>query len=574
MSKELDAGPVTLLRIFKGEREYRSPLFQRQYIWNKEQIDRLWSDIDSITNEIETTKFLGAIVLEIKSSGSAFKPDSYWIIDGQQRLTTLYMTILHLAIEAEKSGHRDLSDSLYNQYLFNQDGIYRNQPKLITTLQDNTQFAHLFTEIRTITPILKQHYGEETGILSKGNELTKKKIKERCFSEENFDYDKTKKLIETLLEKLKFVQIILGDDQEPQQVYDALNTTGIKLGSKDIIRNKVFQRISDYPDRAIAIYDTHWIPLENDLKISNQDRFEDYLFPFALVHKPTITKSNLVSALTERWKEWEPEKIVHDLRVFLPSFIALKSDEKVKRETLTNSREINNWIEQIYKMRAPSSVYPFIFRLINDYNSGSLDEASTINNLKLIESFMVRRAFAGFEPTGLHAVFKDLYNKTNGTPQAFIDTIDQNPTVQFPDDDKFEQDIRYSALYGRKLAKYILETYERDLRGGDPYPESINITIDHIMPQQLTDEWRRIIIEDQHEKYLHVWANLVPLSGQANSERGRQSWESTRDFYLTETVFKTTKRLAQDNESWTIDSIINRSDHLVSWAINRWQKSG
>lgn len=567
--EDLDAGPVKLLQVFKGEKDYKSPIFQRKFVWAKTEISRLWSDIDAILDGTEKTKFLGAIVLEVKSAGKSFQPDEYWIVDGQQRLTTLYITILRLALEAERANNRELADSLYKQYLFKQDGKYLNEPKIVPTIMDSTQFRNLFNDLHSRTPQLGTPYGSASGTLTEAYKLITREIRKRCYNDATFDNEKATMLSETILEKLKFVQIILGSDQEPQQVYDALNNAGVRLLTKDIIKNKVFQSLSKDPGKAVAVHNNCWLPLESELG----DRFNDYFFPFALVHKSSISKSNLCFELNERWKEWDPDKVVQDLRTYVPCYNALTSKDEESRENLTESKEINKQVTRLYRMKIPSTIYPFIFNLIHSYTSSNLDENSTIHNLKLVESFLVRRAFAGFEPTGLHAVFKEIWHETFGLPEEFIKIIDKNPTVQFPDDKKFEENIRFSSLYTRKLAHYIIAEYERDIRGGDPYLEGEKLTIDHVMPKELTEEWKLIIDPKDHEKYKDIWANLVPLSGPANSQKGQKSWVTVRDFLRLEIHYKTTKNLAEENNEWNIEVIKKRSDHLVNWAINRWPKS-
>jgi uncharacterized protein with ParB-like and HNH nuclease domain len=570
MEKELEAGPVTLLQVFKGEREYYSPLFQRRYIWGKSELSRLWTDIDSIIDGTEKTKFLGALVLEVKGSGLAFQPDKYWIIDGQQRLTTLYTMILLLAKEAEKSKDLELANSLYKQYLFNQNGIYTNQPKLIPTIQDYQQFYKIFSGIEDLLPKLPTPYGDENGKLRIAEKYLLKEIKNRCFDGNKFDRERATILSTTLLEKLKFVQIALGSNQEPQQVYDALNNRGVKLEIKDILRNKIFQQVSSKPDIAQAFYDRDWRPFEKELGNS----LDDYFFPFALADKPTVTKTSLASDLGERWKNSEPDKIVSELRVFLPTYHALTNDNDSYRETATSSEEINQFLARFYRMEIPSTIYPFVFKLLESYSEEALSEESTIKNLKLIESFLIRRAFAGYEPTGLHAVFKDLWNKTAGSPDVFIETFDKNKTVQFPDDTEFKKYIQTKSLYKRRLSRYIVEEYERSLAGGDPYPEGIKPTIDHIIPQTLTDEWKRTVTNKiEFDKIKDTWGNLVPLSGNANSEKRQKTWKDVRKFFKTETIYKTTKRLAEENEHWDLDSVKRRSNELSIWAVKRWPKN-
>ncbi|MEZ4491679.1 MAG: DUF262 domain-containing HNH endonuclease family protein [Dehalococcoidia bacterium] len=567
MPQELQAGPVTLLQLLKGEREYVSPLFQRQYVWGSKEIGQLWKDVDEILDGAESTRFLGALVLEVKTAGLAFQPDSTWIVDGQQRLTTLYLALLKIAQQADRAGATELSTTICRQYLFNQDGEFRDRPKLLPTLLDYKQFNNLFDGLQSVHPRLQPAFGDESGALAKASRSILTAVRERISVDKVFDEGKAKALVAALLEKLKFVQIVLGDSQDPHQVFDSLNAQGVRLDNKDLIRNIVFQRLAGSPNEAEVLYRSKWVPLEQDLGT----RFDSYFFPFALVHQPTVTKSTLLAALRDKWTPLTPNQIVEDLRTYVPVFNALTSEDATSRDTITESQEINDQIWRLYRMGAPTSLYPFILSVVTAYRNGQLTLDWTRRNLLQIEGFLVRRALAGFEPTGLHAVFKDLWTKTAGDPDKFIQEIDRNPTVQFPDDVQFRRDILERPLYGRRLAKYILAEYERGLRGGDPFPD-VEPTIDHVMPQELTEAWKEVVTTDDHKALKDTWANLVPLSGPANAEKGRKPWPDVRKYFETETVFKTTKRLAQQNETWTSAEIRARAEQLVLWAIERWPK--
>lgn len=564
----LDAGAVTLLQLFKGEREYVSPLFQRQYVWGKKEIEALLDGVDQILEKSESERFLGALVLEVKSAGMAFKPDSAWIVDGQQRLTTLYLALLEMAKVAQKNSANDLASLLFEQYIFNQGGQYKNRPKVQPTLIDFRQFNTLFAGIDKPKPVLYPDFGLPTGSLVTAAAVLNKGIRDRCFVNDIFSTERATELVSALLEKLAFVQIILGEEHDAHQVFDSLNSQGIRLENKDLIRNVVFQKLSDNPEGAQQIYQGKWIPLEESLGT----RFDGYFFPFALVHKPSTTKSNLLHTLREKWKSLEAYEIIEDLKTHINTFNALSAEELAACHSLTGSSSINAAMVNLNRMNAPTSVYSFVFRLIDSYKHDVIPENSVTTILQMLESFLVRRAFAGFEPTGLHAVFKNLWEETNGDPQKFLAVIDKNPTVRYPSDEDFASDVKVRPLYGRRLQQYILWEYERGLGGGDVAADSVKLTVDHVMPQTLTAEWSTEVSESDHEKLKHVWANLVPLSGPTNSEKGQKSWLAVRAFFQTETIFKSTKRLAQVTEHWNADSIKARGEELAAWALARWPK--
>ena len=293
MSQELSAGPVTLLQLLRNEREYVSPLFQRRYVWTAAQIEQLWKDVDEILEGRESARFLGALVLEVKSSGVAFQPDSSWIVDGQQRITTLYLSLLEIARQAEFSNDEELATSMYRQYLFNQDGYHQNRPKITPTLPDYRQFNGLFDGLRGVSPRLKPAFGEENGSLSVAAKQIAREVKRHIYEGKAYSISKAREVSSALLQKLKFVQINLGDAEDPHQVFDSLNAQGVRLENKDLIRNIIFQRLADDPGAAEALYNGQWLPFEQELA----NRLDDYFFPFALIAKPSATKSTLLSTL-------------------------------------------------------------------------------------------------------------------------------------------------------------------------------------------------------------------------------------------------------------------------------------
>lgn len=568
MSQELQAGAVTLLQLLKGEKQFVSPLFQRRYVWTNKQITNLWEDIDGILEGSAGTRFLGAVVLEIREAGLAFKPDSMWIVDGQQRISTLYMTLLRVAIEAQDAGEAELANTIHKQYLFNQDGQYKDRPKLQPTLLDFRQFNNIFDDLNEFQPRLEPAYGDEHGQMLEAYGVLRKAVRDRCKDGKLFSKEKAKLLVSALLEKLKFVQIVLGEAQDPHQVFDSLNARGIRLENKDLIRNIVFEQLVGKAEEAQTLYNGRWLPFEQSLG----DRLDSYFFPFGLIHKANVTKATLLGVLRERWKSMDPAQILDDLSTYVPCFSALTLDDHAARQAITDSVDIQELLGRFRRMRIPSTTFSYLLRLLLEYQRGSVVEEWVVRNLKQLESFLVRRALAGFEPSGLHAVFKNLWAETAGDPVKFIEVIDNNPTVHFPNDAQFARDIKEESLYGRRLAPYVLAEYERALRGGDPIPEGIEPTIDHVMPQELTAAWEGVVSVDDHKVLKHTWANLVPLSLPANAEKGQKPWSEVKLYFQTETIFKTTKRLAQQYEHWDASTIRERAESLSIWALNRWPK--
>ncbi|MEZ5337948.1 MAG: DUF262 domain-containing HNH endonuclease family protein [bacterium] len=567
MQIELDAGPVNLSKLFGKPSEFISPLFQRRYVWASKEIRALWDDIEKIRDTEESSTFLGALVFEIKSSGKAFKPDEIWIIDGQQRLTTLYCFLLRFAIELDVNSQSIYAKNMYQKYLFNdvEDGVYA--PRLHPTILDNHTFNTLFQDCKTIKPKLKHSFGDSNNRLAAAYKEISKIVKSACSPDGDFNFEAAEQYVEIILNQLKFIQISLGDKEQAHQVFDSLNSKGTKLENGDLIRNIVFAKVYNNPEEANNIYNWKWLPLEKKLG----QHFEDYFFPFTLIHKPTITKTQMLSELRKKWKEMTPEEIVDDLEEYLDVFMMIVQPTKNLADELSFSSKVLKSIYTLHRMKILSSVYPYLMRVLNQYKVGNLSESTVVQMNLLLESFMVRRSFAGFEPTGLHALFKNLWEYTKGDPRKFIEIVEQNKTVQFPSDLEFVNDIKYNSLYGRKLASFIILEYERSIIQGD-IVEVDKPSIDHVVPKVLDEQWAKVFPSEEHKEIKDTWANLVPLSSKANSEKSRKSWKDIQELYRTETIYKTTKKLAEDYTDWNLEALNTRAEVLSSWAVARWPK--
>ena len=175
----------------------------------------------------------------------------------------------------------------------------------------------------------------------------------------------------------------------------------------------------------------------------------------------------------------------------------------------------------------------------------------------------------GIEPTGLHAVFKTLWSRA-GSDRTKVRSNIETATIAFPTNEEFEQAIQYSPIYTRRILRYLVMERERSFTDGDVLKAFPDITIDHVLPQQPEGEWLEIFKEIEREKWTDTWANLVPLSQKANSEKGRGSWKETREKLGNETVFATTKHLYDEFDDWNPATLETRATRLSKWAIERW----
>ena len=184
--------------------------------------------------------------------------------------------------------------------------------------------------------------------------------------------------------------------------------------------------------------------------------------------------------------------------------------------------------------------------------------------------FLVRRAILGYEPTGLHALFKSLWaDLAELTPKGFADVVTSKSTIQWPTDTEVRAAIKTRSLAKAKICGFLLQEYDRSLPGDfvDDVP-----TIEHILPQSYDVEgpWADTFTRDEHKKVKDILANLVPLSTPLNSSLQAGGYAVKRDRYLRESKFVTPRHLAHTFDKWTPPDLETRSELLADWAVQTW----
>ncbi len=189
--------------------------------------------------------------------------------------------------------------------------------------------------------------------------------------------------------------------------------------------------------------------------------------------------------------------------------------------------------------------------------------------LEIIESFLVRRAICGHEPTGLHAVFKRLWVDCGGTPTPdnVISEIKKHRTVVWPDDKAVREAMLTRKMYGAGITKYILLQYDLHLGGDQP---SDSPWIEHVLPENPSKGWFLDFTKREHAMMKDRIANLIPLSEKMNTSLSNKPYDAKRATYLEDAMYKSARKLAQANKTWAPETIEKRGRKIARWAVKRW----
>lgn len=574
-AETLASDPVNLHQLLSADNELQCPLFQRPYVWTKKNIDQLWADIDTIREEEFDARFLGALVFDNEYASTARKAGLYWIIDGQQRLTTLFLSLVALCEVAVEASDAKLAKDIAGQYLLSRKSNNDGQPKLRPTLNDTRQFNKIIiTALGEQAVVNTAHeQGPAEGNMRSSYELILKHVRKRCVDMDgDASSELVQKLRDVLLDGLEFVEIRLGEKHDANEVFDRLNKEGERLGIIDLVRNEVLKRLRDSPAEAAELYSRHWKPFEESFE--NRQDLDKYFFPFALTKDSSVTKSRTFSSLARRWSELiaDVERpvdqlilIMKDLSSGLPAYNAVAAGQAIPMATA----QLSEQLRRLHDLDAPTVVYPYLMSAVTEAIDGKVEHSDVSQCLATVESFLVRRAMVGLEPTGLHAVFKVLWERAGSDPVAVRKHLD-TATIEFPSDNDFKEAVTSAKLFRRRIRNYVILELERNHTSGDVLKSFPEMTVDHILPQSPDGEWLELFKDYERERWVDTWANLVPLSGKANSEKGRTSWQNAREKLSNETVFSTTKHVYDDYEEWNVDSLERRAGEISAWALERW----
>ena len=572
------------------EQNYRlwCPLYQRPYVWTRKLIDNLFHDAETVDDEEYKSRFLGALVFEPEDAEIG-APARYWVIDGQQRLTTLYILLLVVANELHERGEEERAKNLVENYLVLRSIDGPCEPKFRPTVLDTRQFNGLLSGISNVdVQFIAGAQGEDNGRMKAAASRARRLIRDRVAGlEETAATEWLWRFADCLLTGMRFVTITLGDDHDADEVFDRLNTAAVTLRTLDLVRNEVMKVTSGSLEQAQHIYDQHWIPFQE--KFGEDDsRAERYFYPLGLTRDSSIAKPETFDLLSTRWKTMRasaenkaPSNLVkivmEDLTEHQEAFIAFMHDGSLGlwRSGISGDdrKMVNQRVSRLRRLNCPVVTMPYLMPLLTGIMKEEIEVANGLELLDVVEAFLVRRARTGREPTGLHAVFRGLWKPDDLRVGALVARLETS-TIVFPEDQEFGEWIRTDALYGRDIRHFILWERELSYEGDQHGLNQPQFDASHIIPRNLAPEDLRRYgnwAVDEWAALKDTWANLIPLRD-VNLMMARTPWTEARGMVLQKANFHTARDVAKRFQTWNPSDLERRAEELVEWAVGRWSK--
>lgn len=560
-----------------SETEFVIPVYQRNYDWQEKQCKKLLQDILEVgSNDDMTSHFIGSIVYIYEGIYKHSELKQLLIIDGQQRLTTL--TLIYLALYkffeniANKTDNNSIKieanknkDKIKNLYLVNQYNEDENNLKL-RPIKENSAI---------ILDILNSQDIDKLSEKYNHNILDNFLYFYQNINQENLE------IIQNGLNKLIFVYISLEQGKDnPQRIFESLNSTGLDLNEADLIRNHILIGLNK--DKQEYIYDNYWKVIENNTinKELNFNKVSDFIRNYLILsnHQPikeTMVYQNFKDKFSNQSFD-ELKSLLNEIKDF-SSYYA-----KMLNPNLEKDVEIHQHLTYFKDLNI-GVAYPFLMQVYHDFVNKKINKQQLIDVFEIVQSYLFRRYVVGLPTNSLNKVFPYIYteieqdNYVYSVKMAFSK---RTGDARFPNDDDLIDALQNKAIYNRsgqgvsRLMYYLtrLEYFENK----EPIDIKIaNLTIEHIFPQSPHKDWLKDISKKDYndflQKYLHTIGNLT-LSGN-NAGLGNKSFIKKRDYekngYKNSNLW-INKRLA-NLEKWDISAYIDRADEIIDRTLQIWQ---
>lgn len=558
--------------LFEFEGILKIPLFQRAYAWEKKFIDQLIADVLQALEE-DDTHFLGPLIIVQRQDGSFGKPQSE-IIDGQQRITTIFLIILNTCRILAENGRTEDASTIAGNYIVKKKskGVKSNiilHPSISDRSSFNTVISAVFDSDKKV---FKEAFGDLTydKLAPSGESKIILNRSKHIYNELNKigaeNVDSLIKFLETLFNKFTTLTLRLSNPLSAYKIFARLNGYRLPVSIGDLVRNDVFSKASEDEDIE-DVHSKYWEPFYKDFDEKTSE-FANFFFPNTLIENPKTQKADTFNILAKRWEKFQPQEIIKDLSKYKDIYLSLSRGQVL----FDCPQEIDKDLSSLVKYHPPGVCYPFIIPFIYNSINGQILPTVACEMFKVIESFFVRRAVCKHEPTGLHAVFKGLWKQFNFSSEKslIVSEITKHGTVKWPQNDEFKRAIKYNSIYGTPVCKFLLS--ELDKKSSSHSSNEI-FEEEHVLPRELPsgkNYWKEHFSSEDHQKFKDTLANLIPLSPGLNKSVSNDGYPQKAILYQKESVFSSSRNFPKKYKDWTLKELGERANEIIDFSIKRW----
>jgi len=555
------AAETNLAGVLEGKKQYQVPLYQRVYSWGQKQLDQLWNDIAELAaarrDEPAASHFIGSLVLAQSPDYSVVGVSKLLVVDGQQRLTTLTLLLAALRDHLMDTGDRERAEGIQAQYLIN---VYdKGKPtKVLPTQADRAAY---------LSVVRSSPDAGGRGNVGEAYNHFRAKIAAADDPDDPHDLEEIENAI---VSGLALVVVTAEPGDNAHRIFESLNNTGLQLAQSDLLKNYLFMRLGE---RGEVVYESVWLPLELRLSADNLE----LLFWLDLVQ----TDERVKQSDTYVGQQKRLEKLASPAEIEAEILRIAKLGD-VLAAILEPAQECDDEIRRrLTRIKAwgSTTAYPVVMRILARRASGTATGEQVARALTYLESYFVRRVVIGRATANLNRTLMQAVSAIAEAQQVDVALRDylSRGRKYFATDKQVREAVGTIPFYwqGRGAQKKLILQWLEESYGSKEAVDPKNLTIEHVLPQTLTDAVRETFatglpegsdVTYEHDRLVHTIGNLT-LTGY-NSELSNRAFDEKRAM-LAESGLRMNQEIAA-NEVWGIAEIARRSSDLAEKIIALW----
>ncbi len=553
----MNAQDLPLTQLLDGAKQFIVPIFQRDYSWGTKHCQQLWNDILRVGGDpVARAHFLGSVVY-IAAEGAHAAIPRWLVIDGQQRMTTvtLLLTALRDRLKVAPSDDEALpsAEEVEDRFLRNRHGKGDRRSKLMLRRADNETLSAL---------LAGQTFSDAAAETVRENYV--------FFQDRLAEADVAQ--VYAGIAKLVIVDVSLtrGHD-DPQMIFESLNSTGLDLTQADLIRNFVLMRLDD--ELQTRLYDDYWRPIEVEFGNRYRSEFDKFCRDF-LVLKLKPSKQPRADAIYHHFRNYfhaetanrSVEDVLAELRRFAGYYVRFSLGRETEPQLAAAAGRLRALVEV---------ASPLMLRLHDCHaRTGAFDSRAFGEAIELLESYVFRRSACDMQTRSLYQIFAGIaYKIRDGAPLQSLKVAlyRGGKKRRFPSDTEFRDALETRDVYAMRSCAYLLDRLENDSK------EKIDtsaFTIEHVLPQNenLLPAWREMLGPDWkliQETWLHRLGNLT-LTGY-NAEYSDRAFDEKKTMAkgFNDSPLRL-NRFIREQPRWTASEIEERGRALAQRAVKLW----
>lgn len=550
---------LRLIEYMEGSKKrFIIPVYQRNYDWKIENCKQLYDDLIQVIKNNSKTHFFGSIVSVYEPSG---RNTEFLIIDGQQRLTTMSLLFLALYNLLEEkiiiSEDESLKDQIYEDFLVDKYQPQKKRMKLKPIKNDQKAFSKLFNS--------KDDYIKDSNLTINYSYFYERIQKQEITIDELFD----------AICRLEIINITLNNEDNPQLIFESLNSTGLDLSEGDKIRNYILMGLPK--QKQDEYYEKYWNCIEKCTKYDVSSFIRDYLSVKQLV----IPSQKKVYINFKKYVEDSSLKIIE----ILEDLLSYAKRYNILLCGKTSSKELNSCINRLNRLET-TVTRPFFLEVLRLYDENQINLNEVAEAFSITESYLFRRTICDLPTNALNKIFLLLNREImryDGTDSNYIEKLkfallSKKDRARFPNDDDFSLMFTEKPIYqmNSKNKIYILERLENfgTLEDKDIYRhyDEGEYSIEHIMPQHLTPAWIKELgdsYEEIHDTWLHRIANLTLTAYNSKYSNSTFVEKKTMKNGFEDSGIRLNTYVSK-KDKWTLAELRDRNDYLLKRALDIW----